>query len=64
MARKEYSAFPKAPALLEHHNKISSCHIQDACWGGGLTPLQRCNRCILQRQPTEQVTAAAAAMYF
>ena len=32
--------FPKAPALLEPHHQIVLCHIQDTCWGCGLTPLQ------------------------
>ena len=27
--------------------RISSIHIQDTLWGGGLTPLQRCSLCIL-----------------
>ena len=34
MAMKGYSAFPKAPALLEPHHQIVSCHIQDTRWGG------------------------------
>ena len=29
MAMKGYSAFPKAPALLEPHHQIVECHIQD-----------------------------------
>ena len=29
MAMKGYSAFPKAPALLEPHHQIVQCHIQD-----------------------------------
>ena len=29
MAMKGYSAFPKAPTLLESHHLIVSCHIQD-----------------------------------
>ncbi len=48
MAMKGYSAFPKAPALLEPHHQIVLCHIQDSRWGGILTPLQRCSQCILQ----------------
>ena len=47
MAIKGYSAFPNAPALLEHHHQIVSCHILDTRWGS-LTPLQICSRCILQ----------------
>ena len=52
MAVKWCSAFPKAPASLEPHHQIVECHIQDTHWGGDLTPLQRCSRCILQLQPT------------
>ena len=44
MAIKEYSTFPKAPALLEPHP-------QDTRWRS-FTPQQRCSRCILQLQPT------------
>ena len=29
MAMNRCSAFPKAPALLECHNQIVPCHIQD-----------------------------------
>ena len=53
MVMNEYSTFPKAPALLEPHHQIVSCHNQDTHWEG-LTPLQRCSWCILQPQPTEQ----------
>ena len=45
---KGYSAFPKVPASLEPHHQIVLCHIQVARWG--LTPLQKCSRCILQPQ--------------
>ena len=48
---KGYSAFPKAPALLEPDHQIVLCHIQNTCWGS-FTPLQRCSRCILPPQPT------------
>ena len=51
MAMKGYTAFPKASALLEPHHKIALCHIQVTRWSG-LILLQRCNRCILQPQPT------------
>ena len=34
MAMKGYSAFPKAPALLEPHHQIVYCHIQDTRRGG------------------------------
>ena len=33
MAMKQYSAFPKAPALLEPHHYIVYCNIHDTCWG-------------------------------
>ena len=33
MAMKGYSVFPKAPALLEPHQKIVSCQIRDTSWG-------------------------------
>ena len=66
---KGYSAFPKAPALLEPHHQIVKCHIQDTRWGG-LTPLQRSSRCILEPQPTGQknyrgitLTSIAAKIY-
>ena len=41
MAMKGCSIFPKAPALLEPHHQIVSCHIQDTRWWG---------QCILQPQ--------------
>ena len=56
MAIKGYSAFPKAPELLELHHQIVLCHIQDTRCGGGHIPLQRSIRCILQPQPTRQST--------
>ena len=31
---KGYSAFPKAPALLEPRNQIVKCHSQGTSWGG------------------------------
>ena len=34
MAMKGYSAFPKAPAILEPRHQIASCHFQDTHWGG------------------------------
>ena len=33
MAMKEYSAFPKAPVLLETHHQIVQCHNQDTRLG-------------------------------
>ncbi len=41
MAIKGYSAFPKAPALLEPHHQIVSCHNQDTPWGRGVLPICR-----------------------
>ena len=49
MAIKEYSAFPKAPALLEPHYQ---CPILDTRWDGGLTVMHRCSRSILRPQRT------------
>ena len=37
---KRYSAFYKAPELLEPHHQIINCHILDTHWGGVL-PLCR-----------------------
>ena len=48
MAMKGCSVFPKAPTLLKPH------HQAVILIGRGLTPLQRCNHCILQPQPTWQ----------
>ena len=33
MAMKEYSAFPKVPALPEPHHQIVSCHFKDTGLG-------------------------------
>ena len=46
-----YSTFSKAPALLEPHYQIVLGHVSDIS-RGSITPLQRCNQCILQPQPT------------
>ena len=54
MAMKGCSVFPKAPALLEPHHQIVSCHIRTLVWAEAFTLLQRCSRCILQPQPTGQ----------
>ena len=35
MAIMGYSGFLKAPALLEPHHQIVSCHIPDTPWVGG-----------------------------
>ena len=48
MAMKGYSVFPKAPALLELHHQIVSCHIQDTRWRS-FTHLRRSSRCIFYR---------------
>ena len=50
MAMKSYSAFPKAPALLELYHLIVKCHIQGTCCEGFIH-LPRCSWCILQPQP-------------
>ena len=48
MAMKGYSAFPKAPALLELYDQMQFCIIYRTLVGWGvLLPLQRCSRCIL-----------------
>ena len=39
IAMKRYSAFPKAPALLEPHHQVVQCHIQDTRLG--ILPLCR-----------------------
>ena len=41
MAMKGYSAFPKAPALLEPHHQIVLCPNQDTHWGGRVLYLCR-----------------------
>ena len=65
MAIKGYSAFPKAPALLEPQHQIVLCHIHDSrWWEGDLTYLQRSNRCILQLQPTGQHTTMGKLFVF
>ena len=46
VAIKWYSAFPKAPALLEPQHKAVQFHKQNTSWDG-LTPVQRSSRCIL-----------------
>ena len=48
MPMKEYSAFPKAPVLLEpcHQSVI----FKTLVGGGVLSPLQKCSQCILQPQ--------------
>ena len=33
MAMKGYSAFPKAPVLLEPRHQIIKCHVHDTRWG-------------------------------
>ena len=48
----------KAPVLLELYHQIVSRHIQDTRWGG-LTPLQGCNRCVLQPQAIGQLNMEA-----
>ena len=53
MAMKGYSAFPKAPASLEPHQRLFSV-ISRTLVEEGLTPLQSCSQCILQLQLTKQ----------
>ena len=55
MTMKRYSAFPKAPALLETHHQIVLYHISRTLVGDVFIPLQRCSQCSLQPQPTGQV---------
>ena len=63
MVIKEYSAFPKAPVLLEPHSRLFSVIIQDTCWWGSYlsaekqlvystTPADWANR---YRAPTEKL---------
>ena len=47
----EYSAFLKAPALLDLYHQFVYCQIQDTR-SRNSTPLQRCRRCIQQPLPT------------
>ena len=54
MAMKEYSAFLKAPALLEPHHQIILCNIQDTRWRGLLPHTQIYSRSILEPKPTGQ----------
>ena len=51
MAMKKYSNFAGAPEL-ENHYQMVSVYVLDSRWGGGLTPLPRCSRRILQHQQT------------
>ena len=41
MAKKGYSAFPRAPVLLEPHHQIIQYHIQEIQCGWGVLPLCR-----------------------
>ena len=41
MAVKEYSAFPKAPSLLEPHYQFTKCNIQDTRWGMFYSPTDK-----------------------
>ena len=50
---KAYSAFSKAPALLEPQHQIVLCYIQDTRYECGFAPEQRFSRCILQPQLTQ-----------
>ena len=63
MAMKGYSAFPKAPALLEPHHQIVSCHIQDTRLGG-VYPSTEVQSVILQPQLTGQYTELNVKVLF
>ena len=52
MAMKEYSAFPKAPILLESHHQIVWCHIQDTDYEGVLL-LCRDAICLYNKAPAD-----------
>ena len=54
MAMKGYSAFPKAPGIAGTSPSDCLVSYPGHSLGGGLTPLQRSSRCILQSQPTGQ----------
>ena len=57
MAMKEYSTVPKVAILELHHRIVFFFFLSypGIHWGEGLTPLQRCSRCILQTEPTSQI---------
>ena len=50
IAMKGYSAFPKAPVLLEPHHQIIKSYLGHLLWVG--TSMQRWSWCILQPQTT------------
>ena len=52
MAMKGYSAFPKAPALLEPHHQIVQCHISDTHWGRVLSLCREAVGVFYMPQPT------------
>ena len=60
MAVKGYSAFPKAPALLEPRHQICLVSYLGHSLEGCLTSQQRCSRCIQQSQPTGPITDITA----
>ena len=51
IAMKEYSTFPRAPALLKPQHQIFSVISMTLVRGGGSSLLQMCSRCILQLLP-------------
>ena len=63
MEIKGYSAFPKAPALLDPRQQIVKCHIQFTSLEG-LTPLQWCSRCILQISRLGHLTSRILFTWF
>ena len=52
IAMKEYSAIPKAPALLEPHHQIVLVSYLGHSLGGGLIPLRKSSRNNLPPKPT------------
>ena len=57
IAMKVYSSFSNVPDCLVSY----SGHSLE--WGWGLTPLQRCGRCILQPEPTGQECVLLACLF-
>ena len=54
MVMKGYSAFPKAPVLLEPHHQIVLCHNHDTRWGGVSYPYVEKQSVYSTVQPTRQ----------
>ena len=62
MAMKGFSAYPKAPALLEPHHHVV-CVIYRTFFRG-VTSLQRRGPCVLQPQPTWQNTVLIQGQFW